>query len=52
MKAVIDISEETMDKLAGALELAPFYDEEDGEPEVDGDVLSYAIKLMVKLCAD
>lgn len=30
MKAVINISEETMDRLAGALGLTPFYNEEDG----------------------
>ncbi|MCI9013550.1 MAG: hypothetical protein HFI59_06275 [Lachnospiraceae bacterium] len=46
-KAVIEISEETMDKLAGALELSPLYDEDYG---VDEDALSYAIELMVRLC--
>lgn len=48
-KAIIEISEETMDKLAGALELSPLYDEDYG---VDEDAISYAIELMVKLCAD
>lgn len=48
-KVVIEISEETMDKLAGALELAPLYDEDYGVNEHD---LSYAIELMVRLCAD
>lgn len=52
MKAVIDIDEEIMDRLSGSLGLAPFYDEGDSELEVDGDALSYAIKLMVELCAD
>lgn len=52
MKAVINISKGTMDKLSGALDLPPFYNEEDGESEVDCDALSYAIKLMVELCAD
>ena len=48
MKAVIDISEETMNRLSGALDLPPIYDGK----EVDEDRLSYAIKLMVELCAD
>lgn len=46
-KAVIEINEETMDKMAGALELSPLYDEDYG---VDEDALSYAIELMVRLC--
>lgn len=49
MKANIEISEETMDKLAGALDLSPLYDE---DYVVDEDSLSYAIRLMVNLCAD
>lgn len=49
VKAVIEISEETMDKLAGALELAPLYDEDYG---VDEEALSNAIDIMVRLCAD
>lgn len=49
MKATIEISEETMSRLAGALNLPPIYDEEYG---VDEDRLSYAIKEMVELCAD
>lgn len=48
MKAVIDISEETMNRLSGALDLPPICDGK----EVDEDRLSYAIKLMVELCAD
>lgn len=48
MKAVIEISEETIDRLTGALELPPAYNED----EVDCDALSYAIELMVELCAD
>ena len=46
MKANIEISEETMDVLAGALDLSPLYDEDYG---VDEENLSYAIKLMVNL---
>ncbi len=49
MKANIEISEETMNRLSGALDLSPLYDEEYG---VDEDGLSYAIELMVKLCVD
>lgn len=49
MKANIEINEETMDRLAGALELPPLYDVDYG---VDEENLSYAIKLMVDLCAD
>lgn len=49
MKATIEISEETMSRLAGALNLPPIYDENFG---VDEDNLGYAIKLMVELCAD
>lgn len=49
MKANIEINEETMDRLAGALELPPLYDVGYG---VDEENLSYAIKLMVDLCAD
>ena len=49
MKANIEISEETMNKLAESLNLAPLYDEEYG---VDEDGLSYAIELMVRLCAE
>lgn len=52
MKAIIDIDEEIMDRLSSSLELPPFYNNEDRESEVDGDALSYAIKLMVELCAD
>lgn len=49
MKANIEISEGTMDKLAGELDLSPLYDKDYG---VDEENLSYAIKLMVDLCAD
>lgn len=49
MKATIEISEETMTRLAGALNLPPIYDEDYG---IDEDNLSYAINLMVELCAD
>lgn len=49
MKATIEITEETMGRLAGALNLPPLYDEEYGVGE---DALSYAINLMVELCAD
>lgn len=49
MKAAIAISEETMDRLAGALNLPPLYDTECG---IDEDSLSYAIELMAALCAD
>lgn len=52
MKAVVDIDEEIMDRLSGSLGLSSFYDEDDSELEVDSDALSYAIKLMVELCAD
>lgn len=49
MKANIEINEETMDRLAGALDLSQLYDEDYG---VDEENLSYAIRLMVDLCAD
>lgn len=49
MKVTIEISEETMSRLAGALNLPPIYDEEYG---VDEDNLSYAIKEMAELCAN
>lgn len=49
MEVNIEISEETMDRLAGALDLSPLYDT---EHRVDKENLSYAIKLMVELCAD
>lgn len=49
MKATVEISEETMSRLAGSLNLPPIYDEDCG---IDEDNLSYAIKLMVELCAD
>ena len=49
MKTNIEISEETMNKLSGSLDLAPLYDEEYG---IDEDGLSYAIELMVRLCAE
>ncbi|MBD5509962.1 MAG: hypothetical protein HDR08_01680 [Lachnospiraceae bacterium] len=49
MKAVIEISEETMDRLAGALDLPPLYST---EFDIDEHSLSYAIELMVYLCAD
>lgn len=52
MKVTIDIDEEIMDRLSGSLGLSPFYDGEDMEVEVDGNALSYAIKLMVELCTD
>jgi len=47
MKAAIEISEETMDRLAGALNLPPLYDTEYG---IDDDSLSCAIELIVELC--
>lgn len=49
MKAVIEIDEDTLNKLSGALNLATLYDK---DFDIDEDGLSYAIKLMVKLCAD
>lgn len=49
MKANIEISEETMDRLAGALDLSQLYDEDYG---VDEENLSYAIRLMVDLYAN
>lgn len=49
MKATIEISEETMNRLSGSLNLPPIYDEDFG---VDEDSLAYAINLMVELCAD
>lgn len=49
MKATIEISEETMSRLTCALNLPPIYDEDHG---VDEDALSYAVNLMVELCAD
>ena len=49
MKANIKISEGTMDRLAGALDLSPLYDEDYG---VDEENLSYVIRLMVDLCTD
>ena len=49
MKATIEISEETMSRLSGALNLPQIYDEDYG---VDEDALSYAVNLMVELCAD
>ncbi len=49
MTAAIEISEETMNKLSGALNMPPLYDTDFG---VDEDSLSYAIKEMVALCAD
>lgn len=48
MKTAIEISKQTMDKLSGSLGLPPVYDED----EIDSDELSYAIKIMVDLCAD
>lgn len=49
MKATIEISEETMIRLAVSLNLPPIYDEDYG---VDEESLSYAINLMVELCAE
>lgn len=49
MKANIEINEETMDRLAGALDLSQLYDKDYG---VNEENLSYAIRLMVDLCAD
>lgn len=49
LKATIEINEDTLNMLSGALNLPPLYDEDYG---VDEDQLSYAIKLMVELCAD
>lgn len=49
MKAVIEISEETMDKLAKALNLDPLYDSDYG---VDTAMLEYAIKTITEICAD
>lgn len=48
-KAVIEISEETMDNLADALDLPQLYDDDYGVNEHD---LSYAIGLIARLCAD
>lgn len=48
MKAVIDINKKTMDRLSGSLDLPSLYDE---NGEVDEDELSYAIELIVELCA-
>lgn len=49
MKATIEISEDIMDSLAGALALPQLYDEDYG---VDEDALSSAIRLMVILCTE
>lgn len=49
MKATIEISEETMEKLEDALNLSPLYDEDYG---VDEDALSYAINAIVESCTD
>lgn len=49
MKATIEISEETMRRLAGSLDLPQLYDEDYG---IDEDGLSSAIRLMVELCAN
>lgn len=49
MKATIEIREETMEKLAGALGLSPLYDEDYG---VDEDSLSYAINAIVESCTE
>ena len=49
MKAVIEISEETLDRLAGALDLPSLYSKDYG---IDESELSYAIKTMVSLCTD
>lgn len=46
MKATIEISKETIDKLAKSLNLSPLYDDKYG---IDEDSLSYAIRLMVEL---
>lgn len=40
MKATIEINEETMDRLSGALNLPPLYDEDYG---VDEEALAYAV---------
>lgn len=47
MKATIEISEETLDKLAEALGLDPLYDKDYG---VDEAILEYAIKTIVEIC--
>lgn len=50
MKAKVEISKETMDRLTEALDLPLLYDEEDG---VDEDVLSYVIELLAEqVCGD
>lgn len=49
MRAKIEISKETMDRLAEALDLPPLYDE-DG---IDEDGLSYVIELLAEqVCGD
>lgn len=49
MKATIEVSKETLDKLSFGLGLSQLYSE---NGEIDEDELSYAIKLMVDLCVD
>lgn len=49
LKAAIEVNRNTLNKLSGALDLPPLYDEDFG---IDEDGLSYAIKLMVELCAE
>lgn len=49
LKVNIEINENTLSMLSGALNIPPLYDERYG---VDEDQLSYAIKLMVELCVD
>lgn len=49
MKAVIEISEETLDKLAEALNLDSLYDSDYG---VDEAMLEYAVKTIAEICVD
>lgn len=49
VKATIEINKDTLNMLSGALNLPPLHD---GDYGIDEDQLSYAIKLMVELCAD
>lgn len=49
MKAVIEVSEETLDKLAETLNLDPLYDSDYG---VDEEMLEYAVKTIAEICMD
>lgn len=52
MQAMIEISEETLNRLSGSLSLPPLYETDCIHTYVNEDLLSYAIKLMVDLCVD